>query len=165
MSDPLLAYAARLRVFAARIESLTTLKARDLFDAPTLRLIERNNEDVFDTRGRSIRAPWGSYKRKRDHPLPKDAGTRYWLVDKDYFTKAHLRASLTNFRSRDADLRFANQGNQYRLRRIVSWSSKVPYAQYVNRKYGKIFGLSESFKRRIVAQIRARILAHLRGES
>jgi hypothetical protein len=152
-----------LRVIAGRLESLAQLKARDLFDAPTLRLIERNNAEIFDTKGRSIGARWGNYKRKREHPLPKGKGDRYWLVDKDYFSKSHLRSSLANFKSRDADLTFRNQGNQYRLKRIVAWSSKVEYAQSVNRQYGKIFGLSPSFKRRILAQVRARIIAHLTG--
>lgn len=163
MSAGLDAYAARLRIIAGRLNSLATVKARDLFDAPTLRLIERNNAEIFDTKGRSIGAKWGSYKRKRRHPLPKGKGERYWLVDKDYFSKSHLRSSLTNFKSRDADLTFKNQGNQYRLKRIVSWSSRVEYAQYVNRQYGKIFGLSPSFKRRILAHLRARLVAYLMG--
>ena len=157
-------FAGRLIRVADAIEEFPRLPARDLFDRIIQVEIERSNQRMFRTRGKSIQEKWGSYGGKHDHPLPKDKGETYWLIDKDYYNRGHLRTSLVDLRSNVALVKYQG-GRNYR--RIV-WSSKTPYADYVNRRYGHIYGLDREARTRIriliLAKLYTRIFRAFNGE-
>lgn len=150
-------FAERLIVTADAMEAFPRLPSREIFDRIVHVEIERSNGRMFRTRGKSIQGSWGTYAAKHHHPLPKDPGETYWLIDKDYYSRGHLRTSLIDLRSKVALVKYQG-GRNYR--RII-WSSKVPYADNVNRRYGHIYGLDKEARKRIQMIIMAKLYARI----
>jgi hypothetical protein len=145
-----------LLAMAEGLRALAAAKAVDLVTEPAIDAVRESNADIFATRGGAIGAMWGSYARKYSHPLPKDVRIRYWLIDEDYFDQMHLRTSLTQV-GRHPRSRLQYTGMEAR------WWSTLPYASYVNRRYGTIYGLTRRGKDAVLEAVanQAREIADL----
>ena len=138
-------FTAKLDVLADTLQEFPKLPARELFDRSVQREIEQSNRRMFQTRGKSVSGRWGSYRGYYSHPLPKNPGETYWLVDKDYSNPNWLRTSLVELRHPKAEVVYRG-GRNYRR---ILWGSKVPYADYVHTRYGIIFALDREAQQRI----------------
>lgn len=150
-------FTASLEALADAIQEFPKLPARELFDREVQREIERSNRRMFQTRGKSISGMWGSYSGYYPHPLPKNPRETYWLIDKDYSSRNHLRTSLVELRHPKAEVVYRG-GKGYRR---ILWGSKVPYADKVHVQYGIIFALDREARQRIPVIIVRQLMRRL----
>jgi hypothetical protein len=143
--------AGDLEALAERLIDLEGAGSRDLVTEPAIEAIRESNAEIWRTKGRALGQPWGSYSRRYEHPLQKNRGDQYWLIDEDYFTRDGLRSSLVQLgRSSNSRLLF--------FRDYVEWFSTIFYAARVNQRYGTIYGITPrgraGIRRAMVARLR-----------
>lgn len=124
-----------LEALAERLIDLEGAGTRQLVSEQAIEAIRESNAEIWRSKGRAIGQPWGSYRRKHKHPLRKNRGDQYWLIDEDYFNRDGLRSSLVQLgRSPHSRLLYFAD--------YIEWFSTLPYAARVNREFGTIYGIT-----------------------